>query len=95
MTTIGQKAEYVIGQPQTRNHLCHWPGCETQVPPAKFMCKKHWFRLPRSIRVRIWATYQIGQEKSGRATESYVSVAKEAIAWAKDNDDPQKRLPLD
>jgi hypothetical protein len=44
--------------------LCHWPGCERQVPPAMWGCKPHWFKLPKQLRDRIWATYEIGQEVS-------------------------------
>jgi len=31
---MSTKADYVRSQGQTRNHHCHWPGCDKQVPPA-------------------------------------------------------------
>lgn len=58
MTT---KADYVRSQGQTRKHHCHWPGCSQQVPPAMWGCKGHWFKLPASLRARIWATYKPGR----------------------------------
>lgn len=41
---------------------CSWPGCERLVPASLWGCKSHWFRLPKAIRDRIWATYVPGQE---------------------------------
>lgn len=75
------KAEYVQAQGQTRQHTCHWPGCKTQVPPAMWGCKPHWFSLPRPLRNKIWATYQPGQEITGRPSRQYVSAALEVRRW--------------
>lgn len=44
-------------------HTCHAIGCSKKVPPAMFMCKSHWFRVPKFLRDGIWATYRPGQEK--------------------------------
>jgi len=41
---MSTKADYVRSQGQTRNHHCHWPGCDKQVPPAMWGCKGHWYR---------------------------------------------------
>lgn len=76
-----RKAEYVKAQGQTRDHHCHWPGCEKQVPPAMWGCKPHWFRLPLALRNKIWASYQPGQEITGHPSRQYVAVAKEAQEW--------------
>jgi len=81
MTTISQKAEYVKSQPQTRRHHCHWTGCDKQVPPAMWGCKKHWFMLPIGLRNKIWAAYQPGQEIDGKPSEKYVAVAREVRDW--------------
>ena len=60
-----EKANYVKSQKQTRNHVCHWPNCGKQVPPAMWGCKEHWFKLPAGARKAIWATYYlIGFPKS-------------------------------
>ena len=76
------KAEYVRSQGQTRRHSCHWPGCETQVPPALWGCKTHWFQLPSRLRNRVWATYKPGQEIDMSPSREYVQVANEIQLWA-------------
>lgn len=81
MTTIGQKADYVKRAGQTRDHHCHWPGCDKQVPPAMWGCKTHWFKLPRALRNKVWATYQPGQEVDLSPSAEYLAVAHEVQAW--------------
>ena len=81
MTSIGQKAEYVKAQGQTRKHTCHWPGCERQVPPAMWGCKQHWFKLPRLLRSKVWAAYRPGQENDMRPDERYLAVMREVQQW--------------
>ena len=75
------KPNYVRRQRQTRNHACHWPGCERQVPPAMWGCKPHWFALPRHLRARIWATYEIGQEVSMTPSDAYLTAARDVQDW--------------
>lgn len=75
------KRAYVRTQGQARRHSCHWPGCDKQVPPALWGCKEHWFRLPRALRDRIWATYREGQEQSGRPSTEYVDAARDVQDW--------------
>lgn len=62
-------------------HTCHWPGCGTPVPPARWGCPRHWFRLPISIRRRIWATYRPGQEITKTPSPEYLEAAKAAQDW--------------
>lgn len=81
MATVKQKADYVRSQGQTRKHHCHWPGCKQQVPPALWGCKRHWFQLPKSLRNKIWATYEPGQEVDGTPSDSYLKVAREVQEW--------------
>ncbi len=81
MATIGEKADYVRHQPQTRKHHCHWPGCDKQVPPAMWGCKTHWFRLPQTLRNKIWRTYQPEQEIDMTPSAEYLIVAQEVQAW--------------
>lgn len=78
---MGDKVDYVLSQGQTRNHHCHWPGCNTQVPPAMWGCRKHWYNLPRTIRNRIWNTYECGQEVKGTPSKDYLAAAQEAQDW--------------
>ena len=75
------KAEYVRAQGQTRDHHCHWPGCNKQVPPAMWGCKTHWFKLPANLRARIWATFKPGQEVDGTPSAAYLAAATAVQAW--------------
>lgn len=92
MTSIGEKGDYVKRQRQTRNHHCHWIGCEAQVPPAMWGCKKHWFMLPRNLRNEIWRTYQPGQEVDMTPSAEYLAVAQRVQNWIADyqNRNPPK-----
>lgn len=78
---MNTKADYVRSQPQTRAHHCHWPGCEKQVPPAMWGCKGHWFKLPATLRARIWATYKPGQEVNGTPSAQYLAAANAVQQW--------------
>lgn len=78
-----RKAEYVKGQPQSKEHGCHWPGCDKQVPPAMWGCSQHWFKLPLGIRNKIWASYRPGQEIDMSPSREYVKVGREAQDWIK------------
>ena len=75
------KADYVKSQGQDRPHICHWPECDTQVPPAMWGCKQHWFKLPIKIRNKIWAAYRPGQEKDLKVSREYIAAAREAQKW--------------
>jgi hypothetical protein len=75
------KKNYVRRSRQTRNHHCHWPGCPEQVAPAKWGCMKHWMRLPKRLRDKIWATFRPGQETNWTPSREYVKVAKEVQLW--------------
>ncbi len=81
MADIDEKVRHVKSQGQTRNHTCHWAGCETQVPPAMWGCKKHWFRLPKDLRDRIWRTYEPGQEISMTPSADYLAAADVVDKW--------------
>lgn len=83
--TIAEKVTYVKSQKQTRKHHCHWPGCDEQVPPAMWGCKRHWFKLPNYLRNKIWEAYQPGQEKTMRPSKEYIEVAREVQEYIKRN----------
>lgn len=78
------KAAYVrneVAKGQSRPHHCHANGCTRQVPPALFMCAKHWRLVPPELQRAIWRLYNPGQEKgSADVSREYVDVAKAAIA---------------
>lgn len=64
-------------------HLCHWPGCTKEVPPAMWGCKPHWFTLPKKLRDLIWATYVPGQEITKTPSEDYIAAAQQVQVWCK------------
>lgn len=82
---VREKVAYVKSQGQTRKHHCHWPDCDRNVPPAMWGCKEHWFKLPKRLRDRIWATYKPGQEVTMTPSEAYMKVALEVQQWIKEN----------
>lgn len=62
-------------------HFCHAEGCREEVPPRLFMCRKHWFSLPRKMRDAVNAVYVTGQEVRRDPTPEYMRVTREAIEW--------------
>lgn len=82
---MNEKVKYVKSQKQTRNHTCHWLGCDKQVPPALWGCKSHWFKLPSKFRTLIWGYYRIGQEKDLKPSEGYLRIAKMIDIWIREN----------
>lgn len=82
------KANYVRSASRSSdvfNHHCHWTGCDKNVPPAMWGCKKHWFKLPARLRARIWRTYRPGQEVTKDPSADYLAVAKEVQDWIAEN----------
>ena len=67
-------------------HTCHAKGCTTPVPPKMFMCRPHWFSLPKSMRDAIWAAYRPGQEVRKDPSREYLHVARAAINWLADKE---------
>lgn len=62
-------------------HTCHATKCEVKVPPEMFMCKKHWFSLPKNLRDRIWGTYRVGQCDDWAISKEYAEVAIECVTY--------------
>lgn len=60
-------------------HACHAAGCRVRVPPQMFMCKKHWYSLPKRLRDRIWETYREGQCEDWQITHEYAEAARECV----------------
>ena len=46
-------------------------------------CRKHWFRLPKYLRDRIWAEFRPGQETNRTPSRTYLETAKEVQEWIK------------
>jgi hypothetical protein len=81
---IGAKVAHVKAARQTRAHHCHWPDCPSMVPPARWGCAGHWFKLPKPIRDRIWKHYRVGQEVTQRPSSEYMEAARDADTWERD-----------
>ena len=62
------------------SHTCHAHGCKVAVPPSMFMCKPHWFSLPKPVRDAIWREYRPGQERDKNPSARYMAVQRLAIA---------------
>lgn len=88
-----KKVEYVKSQGQTRNHHCHWPGCDKQVPPAMWGCSGHWYQLPADLRAKVWAAYRPGQEINGTPSAAYVEVAQQVQQWINENQPKKSEQP--
>jgi hypothetical protein len=67
-------------------HLCHATGCKTPVPPRMFMCKPHWFQLPKRFRDAIWNAYVPGQEQRKDPTLEYLDAAQAAIRYMEETE---------
>lgn len=85
MNSQYEKVNYVKSQKQTRHHTCHWPGCGKEMPPAMWGCKTHWFKLPKALRNRVWATYRPGQEVSRTPSKAYLHVANQVQQWIRES----------
>lgn len=62
-------------------HLCHWPGCQEEVPPALWGCGKHWFLISKPLRDKIWRHYRKGQELDKKPSKEYIEAAREVQDW--------------
>ena len=65
----------------TNTHTCHWPGCDKPVHPIYWGCYRHWMKLPRRLRQRIFQHYRAGQEVDKRPSREYLEVAEEVRQW--------------
>lgn len=62
-------------------HYCHAQRCTRPVHPMMFMCRLHWYALPKPMRTLIWATYRPGQERDKQPSKEYLDAADKAIAF--------------
>ncbi len=46
-----------------------------------FMCRGHWYALPKPMRDAIWAVYVPGQETRKDPSPEYLEVAQECISY--------------
>lgn len=62
-------------------HTCHATGCDVSVPPRMFMCRRHWYMLPKTYRDRVWSAFRPGQEDDKNPSATYTRVAMDAIRY--------------
>ncbi len=62
-------------------HTCHATACEVRVPPTMFMCKRHWFSLPKPMRDAVWINYRAGQCDDWNITAAYANAARAAVRF--------------
>lgn len=86
---MNSKVAHVLRAEQTRLHHCHWPGCQRQVPPARWGCRPHWYSLPIDLRNAIWKAYVPGQEIRCKPSPAYVIAARAVQDWITANRPPQ------
>ena len=60
-------------------HSCHAIACKTRTKPEKFMCRRHWFYLPRNIRSAVYLHYRDGQCEDWKISNAYADTAQRAI----------------
>ena len=61
------------------SHHCHAIDCETDVPPAMQMCKRHWGMVPKFRQRAVWNSYRKGQEVDKRPSAQYLYAAAAAV----------------
>jgi len=61
--------------------ICHWPGCERQIPPHCWACAEHWSALPKRLRDRVARAYRPGQEIDKQPSREYIQTAQEVHHW--------------
>jgi hypothetical protein len=59
-------------------HACPVPGCTETV--NRFLCRRHWARLPKPVRDDVWRTWQSG---SGTDSPPFAAAAASALVFAR------------
>jgi hypothetical protein len=60
-------------------HTCHAVACRKPVPPAMFMCRSHWYSIPKPDRDKVWDLYRAGQENDKRPSHEYLRATNRMI----------------
>ena len=48
-------------------------------------CRPHWYKLPKTLRDKVWSAYAPGQEITKTPSAEYVKVAREVQRWISDH----------
>ncbi len=62
-------------------HTCHATDCKVRTAPEMFMCRRHWFSLPKRLRDAVWRTYRAGQCDDWEISSAYADAASEAVRF--------------
>lgn len=62
-------------------HTCHAASCNKAVPPRIFMCRAHWFQLPKEMRDAVNSACVPGQWITKTPTREYVRAARDAVSY--------------
>lgn len=62
-------------------HTCHATDCDVKVAPQMFMCRRHWYMLPKAMRDAIWRTYRPGQCDDWNISHEYAEAARAAVRF--------------
>lgn len=67
-------------------HTCHALRCNVSVPPKMFMCRDHWYMVPKADRDTLWDLYVPGQEIRKDPTEAYIMHAMRCVNLVADKE---------
>lgn len=73
-------------------HACHAIKCNVAVPPALFMCRKHWALVPPQLKADILRHYRKGQEIDKHPSVAYLHAMRSAIRAVADVERGIKRF---
>jgi hypothetical protein len=66
---------------------CQVPGCGEQIDPSRLMCRGDWYRVPKQLRDRVWATWQSGR---GISSSEHQGAVRLAVAASRDRTGPER-----
>jgi hypothetical protein len=62
------------------------PGCERERRAIEVCCSAHWKRLPRELKVEMWAAQKEaetgrGRRSNGKATKRWSEAFRQCVSW--------------
>lgn len=60
-------------------HICPVPGGDRDVPADQLMCSRHWYSVPKPLRVALWRAWNGGK---GMGTAEHVAAMRACIKAA-------------
>jgi len=62
---------------------CPVPGCGSQIDATRLMCRRDWYRVPKRLRDRVWATWCSGRRAGSPEHQQAVLKAVTAARLAR------------